>query len=103
MLALRAPLISSSDTDDGTPCALSHRMYRQLQADTLTAEILAPSEKDVQGQLRGRVRAFQLLMGRDHGLVLGGRAHTYYAKQLAQQAVMEVTNAPIRANEIDES
>jgi hypothetical protein len=35
------------------------------------------------------------------GLVLRGRAATYYAKQLAQHAVMAVTTAPILANEIE--
>jgi hypothetical protein len=34
-------------------------------------------------------------------LVLCGHAHTYYAKQLAQHAVMEASSLPIRANEID--
>jgi hypothetical protein len=35
------------------------------------------------------------------GLVLTGQASTYYAKQLAQHAVMEATALPILANEID--
>jgi len=34
-------------------------------------------------------------------LILRGRTRTYYAKQLAQQAVMEATALPIRANEIE--
>jgi hypothetical protein len=38
---------------------------------------------------------------RDDGLVLRGHARTYYAKQLAQHAVMEFTKLPIRANEIE--
>ena len=45
---------------------------------------------------------FQLVV-RDQGLVLRGHAHTYYAKQLAQQAVMETTSLPIQANEIEVS
>lgn len=35
------------------------------------------------------------------GLVLRGRTCTYYAKQLTQHAVMELTEFPILANEID--
>jgi hypothetical protein len=35
------------------------------------------------------------------GLVLQGRATTYYAKQLAQHAAMQVTGLPIMANEIE--
>ncbi len=34
------------------------------------------------------------------GLVLEGHTHTYYAKQLAQHAVMEAVDLPIHANEI---
>jgi len=32
--------------------------------------------------------------------VLQGRTRTYHAKQLAQHAVMEITELPILANEI---
>ena len=35
------------------------------------------------------------------GLVLLGSAHTYYIKQLVQQAVMAATSEPILANEIE--
>jgi hypothetical protein len=38
---------------------------------------------------------------RDDGLVLQGHAPTYYAKQLAQEAVKEITTIPIRANDIE--
>jgi hypothetical protein len=41
------------------------------------------------------------LVLRDRGLILQGRTHTYYAKQLAQHAVMEVTEVPLLANEIE--
>jgi osmotically-inducible protein OsmY len=54
----------------------------------------------------------QLLLGRaalrrirvlvhERGLVLQGCASTYYAKQLAQHAAMEVTGLPLLANEIE--
>jgi hypothetical protein len=56
-------------------------------------------EAHVQARLIGRVRELRLLV-RGHGLVLRGHAHTYYAKQLAQQAVLEATALPILANEI---
>jgi hypothetical protein len=54
----------------------------------------------VQGRLGGRVAAFQLLVEKQ-GLVLRGKTRSYYAKQLAQQAVMEATSVPIVANEIE--
>ena len=53
----------------------------------------------VQSRLNGRVRHFRLVL-RGCGLDLTGHAHTYYAKQLAQHAVMEATALPILANEI---
>jgi hypothetical protein len=54
----------------------------------------------IQCQLGGRVRDFRLLL-RDNGLVLQGRAPTYYAKQLAQEMVMKVTELLVLANEIE--
>lgn len=57
-------------------------------------------EARVQCRLNGRVRDFRLSV-RDNGFVLQGRAHTYYAKQLAQHAVLEATSVPILANEIE--
>jgi hypothetical protein len=50
--------------------------------------------------LRGRVSGLRLLL-RDNGVVLQGRAASYYAKQLAQEAVMKATNLPLLANEIE--
>jgi hypothetical protein len=57
-------------------------------------------EAHVQSRLSGRVQGFQLLSG-ELGLILRGRARTYYAKQLAQHAVMEATPVPIVANQIE--
>lgn len=54
----------------------------------------------VQCQLAGRVSDLRLLRT-DKGLVLQGRAHSYYAKQLAQQAVMKATEIPLLANDIE--
>jgi hypothetical protein len=57
-------------------------------------------ETHVQSRLNGRVRYFRLVI-RGCGLILTGRAATYYGKQLAQHAVMEATSLPILANEIE--
>jgi hypothetical protein len=57
-------------------------------------------EARVQSRLNGRVHNFRLVC-RERGLVLTGQARTYYAKQLAQHAVMEATTLPIMANDID--
>jgi hypothetical protein len=56
----------------------------------------------VQHQLLGRLRDFRLQLW-DRGLVLRGRARCYYAKQLAQHAVMRATDLPILRNEIEVS
>ena len=67
-------------------------------------------ERDTDAHLRARIR--DRLGGRVHGLQvliheagveLRGRAATYYAKQLAQHAVMEASSLPIRANEMEVS
>jgi hypothetical protein len=54
----------------------------------------------VQSQLAGRVCELQLLV-MDNGVVLQGRAYSYYAKQLAQQGVMKTTGLPLLADDIE--
>jgi hypothetical protein len=57
-------------------------------------------ESAVQNRLGGRVRNFRVVI-RDEGVILQGRAATYYAKQLAQHAAMEVGQLPILSNDIE--
>lgn len=64
------------------------------------SEELEKIELHVQSRLNGRVRDLRL-MRNGTGLVIKGWTMTYYAKQLAQQAVMEATQTPILANEIE--
>jgi hypothetical protein len=59
----------------------------------LTAEEL---EAHVQCRLSGGIRNLHVVR-RDRGLVLQGHSLTYYAKQLAQYAVMEASDLPILA------
>jgi hypothetical protein len=77
-------------------------MNEQAQTDTVTRETLQRIEEHVRCRLTGLVYDFQLIV-RDKGLVLRGHVHTYYAKQLAQHAVMEASRLPIRANEMEVS
>ena len=77
-------------------------MNEQTQTDAATPETLAQIEEHVRHRLGGLLRDFQLVF-RDKGLVLRGHAHTYYAKQLAQHAIMEATSLPIHANELEVS
>lgn len=57
-------------------------------------------EQLVARRLDGRAHSVRLEF-RENGLILHGRARTYYTKQLAQHAVMELCDFPIRANEIE--
>ena len=80
----------------------------EMQSSTLEkCPTILPSDLEqleihVQSRVAGRVRAFRLVVC-DEGLILQGHASTYYAKQLAQQAVMAGTTLPIVANEIEVS
>jgi hypothetical protein len=60
-------------------------------------DLLAAS---VQRKLAGRVSDLRLMRTKQ-GLVLKGLAHSYYAKQLAQQAVMTATGLSLLANDIE--
>ena len=63
---------------------------------------LGQLEAYIRSRLVRRIRDFNLEL-RDGGLVLRGQTSTYYAKQLAQHAVMKATDLPIMANEIEVS
>jgi len=64
------------------------------------AEELRQIEAHLACRLGGRIRELRV-HGNDGGLVIRGWTSTYYAKQLAQEAVMEVASRPILANEIE--
>ncbi len=72
------------------------------QIDDKTPETETRIESHMQARLGSRVRHVRVVC-RNNGVILQGIAHTYYAKQLAQQSVMEVTDLPILANEIEVS
>lgn len=75
-------------------------MNGELEPRTVTTDQMARLAESVRSRLAGRVQDLQLIL-RDDGLVLRGRTHTYYAKQLAQQAVLESLDLSIQANEIE--
>ena len=54
----------------------------------------------VRRRLAGRVRDLRLVL-RENGIVLQGRACSYYGKQLAQHEVLRVANAARLVNEIE--
>jgi hypothetical protein len=56
-------------------------------------------EAQLRVHLRGYVCDFRVIV-QDGGLILYGRARTYYGKQLAQHGVMQQSERPILANKI---
>jgi len=77
---------------------MSTQLYRADAAHPASID-LGALEAHVQARLHGRVRDLQVVASAG-GLRLHGFSHSYYAKQLAQHAVMEATDLPILANEI---
>ncbi len=72
----------------------------ETRIDLSTANGVTELEAHIECRLGGQIREFRLVIV-DNGLLLRGHARTYYAKQLAQHAVMEATGLPILANEIE--
>jgi len=66
---------------------------------TRSREEMTELERRLGREFQGRIREFRLV-AREGGLVLQGRTHTFYLKQLAQHTVMRVMELPILANEI---
>ena len=61
---------------------------------------VAEVEEIVKSRLKGRVWSFRLIV-ESQGLILRGTTRTYHAKQLAQEAVLDLTDGrPVLANQI---
>lgn len=72
------------------------------EVNDVAHEVLDRLEAQVRHQLSGRLLEFRL-QRRDEGVILIGRANSYYTKQLAQHAVMNGTDLPILQNKIEVS
>jgi hypothetical protein len=79
---------------NGQRCDKAHPLQGPAALELLEAQ--------VQSRLGGQVRGLRLVAA-GQGLILRGRARSYYAKQLAQHAVMAATELRILANEIEVS
>ena len=74
----------------------------------MSTNVLAPSilsqeerlENMLLRRLGNRVRNLRVLVLPD-GVILQGHTATYHAKQIAQHAAMELSEAPILANDIE--
>ena len=74
-----------------------------MHSDARVAENSASAsclETLVQRRMGARVRKLRVIV-QHNGVVLQGLASTYYAKQLAQHAAMDLADLPIVANEIE--
>jgi hypothetical protein len=68
--------------------------------DLTTSNGITELETRVECLLDGNIRNFQVIVG-DKGVTIRGQAHTYLAKQLAKDVVLEATELPILADEIE--
>ncbi len=68
--------------------------------DSKTPERETQIESRLQARMGSQVRHIRIEC-RSDGVILQGCATTYHAKQMAQHLVMEITNQPIIANEIE--
>ena len=83
-------------TEEEREKKVDEQFVNQIATDNLLERIA----ETIRCRLGGRVRNLQLIIN-DEGLVIRGCVRTYYAKQLAQHAAMQLTTLPIRANEIE--
>lgn len=72
----------------------------ESRVDPGCREVLDELEAHVQCCLGNRICDFAVEF-RSGGLLLVGRTHTYYDKQLAQHHVMEIAELPVVANDIE--
>ena len=69
-------------------------------AEQTRADDVADLERRLHNHLGARIRDLHVIL-RDDALILRGFTHTYCMKQQAQHALMNLTDVPILANEIE--
>lgn len=72
----------------------------QATRKVATGQRLEDIEMRLADRLRRQIRNLVVLSS-DKGIILRGIARSYYAKQLAQEAVLECTPLPLYLNEIE--
>lgn len=73
---------------------------RRVARGRTRQELAAQIEGDIERRASGRIRDLHVECSED-GIILQGRARTYHAKQLAQQAVLDLTDGfPLLTNRI---
>ncbi len=71
-----------------------------VATNQITSNLLYEIEKDVLWQLRGQIQKLQLEI-HDGGLILKGRAYSFYGKQLVLHAVKKRTEIPVVGNRVE--
>lgn len=77
-------------------------------AEVIVAVVAAPPVNDREEQIRqvvdsrtsGRIRGLQVAVVEDSKVVISGRAATYYSKQLATHAALDVADAMVIQNDV---
>jgi homoserine O-acetyltransferase/O-succinyltransferase len=96
----------SSKPSDGLHTHFPHYGYKDQVADPITnldegaSESETHLENHLHASLGSRVRHVRVVSQND-GIILQGSVCTFYAKQLAQHLIMQLTKLPILANEIE--
>ena len=89
-----------SEPEAETRHGLSRTGDTMAHADDEKVEEETRLETHIRARLGSRVLHLRVVFGAN-GVILQGSTHTYYAKQLAQQSVGEMSNLPVLANEIE--
>jgi hypothetical protein len=105
---LRTLVPSATDILAAERRSLGARTGHSARTSTMNTDLIMKSslisyeelESLMQRRLGNRIRDLRIEVQPD-GIILQGRTTTYHAKQLAQHAVMELTNLPIVANDIE--
>jgi hypothetical protein len=71
---------------------LSGMDYRQLACDHMPAELALQIEDYIERIACGRIRDLHVVCS-EETIILQGRTRTYHAKQLAQQAALDLTDS----------
>lgn len=72
----------------------------EQKIDLTSPDGITELETRVECLLDGHIHNFQLVVG-DKGVIMRGQARTYHAKQFAQDVVLEATDLPILANDVE--
>lgn len=80
--------------------SMNGRLFSVSPDEAVDGDRELPLNAQVSGLIGRRIRDLRIEI-RAEGLILRGRANSYHAKQLAQHALLAVTDLPLAANQIE--